>query len=123
MTAPEPSKIFRESALSLFERPEHEESLRVFGALLWSLIFEGSGVVDSDTPTDDLWLHAAGAIGDVKQAAEALGDTRWRLDDGGGGTEGARLLIALADAAAEVEAIAARLDAAAARYLAAEEAS
>jgi hypothetical protein len=92
--------------------------LRLLSAVLWSLIFEGRGVLDSRTPTDGLFLHAAGAIGDCRQAAEALAETRWRLDEDTPGKEGARLLIAIADAAREVGAVADRLDAAAAVYLA-----
>lgn len=123
MTAPEPSapsETFRESFLRRFERVDHQATVRAFGELLHDLVMEGSAVVDSGQPSkaDFLRLRIASVVGDVRQAHEALAGTYYLLEDPDG-KEGARLLLAVADAAEEVGQLVARLDAALARYVAA----
>lgn len=77
-------------------------------------------MVDAGRPTreDFLRLRIGSVIGDVRQAHEALAGTYYLLEDPDG-KEGARLLLAVADAADEVERLVIRLDAALAVYLAA----
>jgi hypothetical protein len=60
-----------------------------------------------------------GSVGDLRQAANMLTEAARDLDDSRG-RESTRIMLAIADAAAEVEPIAARLDAMLARYLVAE---
>lgn len=113
------SPLFRESALRHFEKPEQQEAVRVFGALLSDLIGEAGGaVLDSgdDAPAESWRRDASGAVADLRQAQEELSAIAGLLEDAGQGEEGARRLVAFSDAAAAVEEIVAGLDSAIARF-------
>lgn len=114
------SNVFRESFLSIFERADHEAAVRLLGALAHDLAFESRNLLEAtDRSGDPIWrADIRGAIGDLRQAADQLKDVARDLDEAGGGRELVRVMLAIADAATEVEPIAARLDAALVAYLA-----
>lgn len=115
------SNVFRESFLAVFERADHEAALRLLGGLAHDLVFESRNLLDDDERGGDpVWrADIRGAVGDLRQAAAQLKDVARDLDEaGGGGRELVRVMLAVADAATEVEPIASRLDAALTAYLA-----
>jgi hypothetical protein len=113
------SNVFRESFLAIFERTDHEAALRLLGGLAHDLVFESRELLEaSDRSGEPIWrADIRGAIGDFRQAADQLKDVARDLDEAAGGRELVRVMLAIADAATEVEPIAARLDAALAAYL------
>lgn len=115
------SNVFRESFLAVFDRADHEAAMRLLGGLAHDLVFESRNLLEDDSQNGDpVWrADIRGAIGDLRQAADQLKDVARDLDEaGGGGRELVRVMLTIADAAIEVEPIAARLDAALAAYLA-----
>lgn len=114
------SDVFRESFLTFFEQPEHAAAVRLLADLAYTLICEGREHVDTDGA--DIWQQTIrGAVGDLRQAADALSEAARDLDEaGGGGRHTVRAMLAIADATNEVAPIADRLDAALAAYLIAE---
>jgi hypothetical protein len=117
---PAVSSVFRESFIAVFDRDDHEASLRLLGELAHDLVFESRELLESGKPGDFIWRgDIRGAIGDLRQAADQLADVARDIDEAGsGGRNTVRALLAIADASAEVAPIAARLDAALAAYLA-----
>jgi hypothetical protein len=115
---PAVSSIFRESFVAFFEQPEQEAALRLLAELARGIIGEGRDhFLRVDSPLDTITRQSSrGAVGDLRQAANELAEVARDLDDAND-REGTRMLLAIADAAAEVEPIAARLDAMLARYL------
>lgn len=113
------STVFRESFLALFEQPEHEAALRLIGKVLTSLVWEGKDLLDApaSTPRSTRLRDAKCAVGDLHQAVDMLSEIGQQVDDGFK-RETTRLMLAIADAADEVEPIADRLDAAFTRFLA-----
>jgi hypothetical protein len=114
------SPLFRESILRHFEQPEQQAAVRVWGEILGDLIGEGRGVLQGGALAR--WEHwrrdAAGALGDLQQAHEELAMAASLMEDADQGENGARLLVALADAADAVEPIIASLEAAIGRFVA-----
>lgn len=112
------SNVFRESFLAVFERTDHEAALRLLGGLAHDLAFESRNLLEAtDRSGEPIWrVDIRGAIGDLRQAADQLKDVARDLDEAAGGRELVRVMLAIADAATEVEPIAARLDAALATY-------
>lgn len=119
-TTPALSPIFRESALRHFEKPEHQAAVRTWGKILGDLIGGGYDVLEGDraAPGEHWRRDAAGALGDLMQAQDELATVASLMEDAGEGEEGARLLVALADAATAVESIVAGLEAAIDRFVA-----
>jgi hypothetical protein len=118
-TTPALSPIFRESALRRFEKPEHQATVRAWDQILKDLMVEGDAVLQGGIAPREHWrLDAAGALGDLMQAQAELAMVASLMEDSGLGEDGARLLVALADAAAAVEPIVAGLEAAIARFVA-----
>jgi len=107
------STVFRESFLALFEQPEHEAALRLIGSVLTSLVWEGKDLLDAPaaTPRSSRLRDARSAMGDLQQAVDMLSEIGQQVDDGFE-RETTRLMLAIADAADEVEPIVARLQAA-----------
>lgn len=114
------SWLFRESALRRFEKPEHQATVRAWGEILKDLIGEGDAVLDGGraAPGEHWRRDAAGALGDLMQAQEELAAVASLMEDAGEGEDGARLLVALADAATAVESIVDGLEAAIDRFVA-----
>lgn len=114
------SPVFRESVLRHFEKPEHQAAVRVWGELLGDLIREGDDLLEGDSAAQgEHWRRdAAGAVGDLMQARDELAMVASLLENSGEGQNGARLLVALADAATAVESIVADLEAAIDRFVA-----
>jgi hypothetical protein len=120
VTAATLSPIFRESILRRFEKPEHQATVRAWEQILKDLIVEGDAVLQGGIAPREHWrLDAAGALGDLKQAQEELAMVASLMEDSGHqGADGARLLVALSDAATAVESIIAGLETAIARFVA-----
>lgn len=119
-TTPALSPIFRESVLRRFEKPAQQAAVRVWGDLLDDLINEGRDLLEGGraTPREHRRRDAAAAVADLMQAQDELATVASLLEDAGEGEEGARLLVALADAADAVASIVAGLEAAIARFVA-----
>ena len=116
--SPAVSRVFRESFVAIFEQPEHEAALRLLAEVAREIIGEGRDqFLRVESKLDTITRQSCrGAVGDLRQAANELAEVARDLDDAND-REGTRILLAIADAATEVEPIAARLDAMLARYL------
>lgn len=114
------SEVFRESFIAIFDRDDHEASIRLLAELAHDLVFESRELLESGKPGDFIWrADIRGAVGDLRQAANQLADVARDLDEAGsGGRSTVRAMLAIADASAEVAPVAARLDAVLAAYLA-----
>jgi hypothetical protein len=114
------SPVFRESALRHFEKPEQQATVREWGELLKELMNEGDAALQGGrgAPGEHWRRDAAGTVGDLMQAQAELALVASLLEDASEGEHGARLLVALADAAAAVEPIIAGLKAAIERFVA-----
>lgn len=114
------SSVFRESFLAVLERPEHEAAFRVVGGLLHDLAYEGRRLLTSpDGRGSSTRRDVRGATGDVLQAVEQLADLGRLVEEANLPREEARLLLAVGDAAADLQPVAARLSAAFADFAAA----
>jgi hypothetical protein len=116
------SNVFRESFLAVLERPEHEAAFRVVGEVLHDLAHEGRRLLAAEAEQGTgAWRSVRGATGDVLQALAQLGDLGRLVEDGGLSREERRMLLAVGDAAVELQPIVARLNAAHAAFLDAED--
>jgi hypothetical protein len=102
----------------MFERPEHEAALRLLAEVAREIIGEGRDqFLRLESKLDTITRQSCrGAVGDLRQAANELAEVARDLNEASD-RESTRIMLAIADAAAEVEPIAARLDAMLARYL------
>lgn len=116
------SNVFRESFLALLERQEHEAAFRVVGELLHDLAHEDRRLLASETDQgSNTWRPVRGATGDLLQALGGLADLGRLVEDGGLSREERRMLLAVGDAAVDLQPVVARLNAAHAAFLAAED--
>lgn len=113
------SEVFRESFITIFERPDHEAALRLVAEVAQDLVWEGRKVLLTvESRGEPITRQSCrGAVGDLRQAANRLADVARGIDEVGIERETVRMMLAVADAAAAVEPIAARLDAALVAYL------
>lgn len=113
------SEVFRESFIAIFERPDHEAALRVVAEVVQDVVFEGrNALLTAESRGNTITRQSCrGAVGDLRQAANRLAEVARGIDEVGIERETVRMVLAVADAAAAVEPIAARLDAALAAYL------
>lgn len=119
-TRPPVARVLRESFVAYYQRDGQEAALRLLDELAYHFTCENRGGYlmakddDSITRSDIL-----GAVGDLRQAADQLAEsTRSLAELGSEEREVMRIALALADASADVQPIADRLDAAFARYVA-----
>lgn len=106
--------VFRESFVLLLHSDEREAALRLLDGTLFS------GVLAARAGDGASWLQreASGALGDLRQAIDAIADLgRW-VDEAELSREEARLAIAAGDVAAALQPFADSLDAALMAYLA-----
>lgn len=114
-------QVFRESFLLLFEERTPQVALRALDATISAVVWEGKAAIDSSETGAEpcLQREASGALGDLRQAIDSVADLgRW-IDQAQLNRAASRLSLAAGDVAAELEPLAARLDAAIAAYLAA----
>ena len=113
------SEVFRESFVALFERPDHEAALRVVAEVVQDVVFEGRNALLTAERSRETNIRRScrGAVGDLRQAANRLADVARGIDEVGTERETVRMVLAVADAAAAVEPVAARLEAALLAYL------
>lgn len=120
-TRPAVSEVFRESFLSIFERPEHEAALRVLGGVAHDLAWEGKNLIlarRGSKRDESMIAQARGAVGDLRQAAEQLRESAQALAEiGSEEREVLRITLAVADTSAAVQPLADQLDAALASFL------
>jgi hypothetical protein len=113
------SNVFRESFLALLEQPEHEAAFRVVGDLLRDLAYEGRRLLTSKADDGSSTRRSVhGATGDVLQAVEQLADLGRLVEEASLSREESRLLLAVGDAAADLQPIAEHLAAAFAAFAA-----
>jgi hypothetical protein len=113
------SEVFRESFIVLFERPDHEAALRVVAEVVQDVVFEGRNALLTAQSRRETNIRRScrGAVGDLRQAANRLAEVARGIDEVGTERETVRMVLAVADAVAAVEPIAARLEAALLAYV------
>ena len=114
------ARVLRESFIAVFQRDGQEAALRLLDDLAYQFTCEERGdylMADEDDAIER--SEALGAIGDIRQAADQLRESAQALTENASeDRELLRVALAIADASAEVQPIADRLDAALARFLA-----
>jgi hypothetical protein len=115
------ARVLRESFVSLYQRDGQEAALRLLDELAYQLTCESRGSYLMGEDQDAIERsEVLAAAGDLHQAAEQLKESARALTENSSeDRELLRITLAVADASAEVQPIADRLDAALGRFLAA----
>lgn len=113
------ARVLRESFVAYFQRDGQEAALRLLDELAYHFTCEERGdyLMGKDDDAIDR-AEALGAAGDLRQAADQLREAAQGFAEAGiGDRHTMRLALAVADASAAVQPVAAALDAALAAYL------